>query len=136
MKLIELVNSVEALNEIAKAKLPAAVSFSLGKFLKEISLDIETYNKVRNEKLIEYGTPILNDKGEGVFNKNGNQQYSFSDAGSSELNENGKKYVAEMTEIENKELEFKIPEITIKDLGETSIEPKYLLALSWLILEK
>ena len=40
-----------------------------------------------------------------------------------------------MDELENKELDVKIPEIKISDLGQVVIEPKYLLVLSWLIKE-
>lgn len=135
MKLIEIINSVEALNKLSETKLSASVSFQLGKFLKSFTPDLETYNKIRGEKVIEYGAPVLNDKGEGVYDKNGNQQYSFSDVGSKELNENGKKFIAEMTEIENQEVSVSIPEIKISDLGKSEIEPKYLLQLQWLIKE-
>ena len=129
VKLIELVSSIEALNKLSETKLPASVGFSLGKFLKEVTPEIETYNKVRSEKIVEYGTET------GETDEKGNKKYSFSDVGSTELNENGKKYVAEMTEMENKELEVKIPEIKITDLGNVVIEPRYLVVLSWLIKE-
>ena len=135
MKLIELINSIEALNKLSETKLPASVGFSLGKFLKQVTPEIETYNKVRGEKVVEYGTLMLDAEGKEVTDAQGNKRYSFADAGSTELNENGKKYVAEMNEMENKELDVKIPDIKISDLGSAVIEPKYLLALNWLIQE-
>jgi len=135
MKLIELISSIEALNKLSETKLPAGTAFSLGKFLKSVSTEIETYNKIRSEKIVQYGNIMLDESGKEVVDENGNKRYSFSDKGSKELNENGKKYVAEMTEMENKELDVKIPEIKISDLGTAVIEPKYLLTLSWLISE-
>jgi hypothetical protein len=135
IKLIELINSVEALNKLSETKLPASVGFSLGKFLKQVTPEIETYNKVRGEKVVEYGTLMLDAEGKEVTDAQGNKRYSFVDKGSTELSENGKKFVAEMTEMENKELDIKIPDIKISDLGSAVIEPKYLLILAWLIKE-
>ncbi len=127
IKLIELVNSVEALNKISETKLPASVAFSLGKFLKEISADIETYNKVKATKASEYGIPVLD--------KDGNQTDQVTFVKDGKVTEGGEKFVAEMQEIENKELSVVIPEIKIKDLGDAIIEPRYFVALSWLIKE-
>ena len=127
MKLIELINSVEPLNKLSETKLPASVSFSVAKFLKEATADLEAYNKVRLEKIKEYGAPVLDDKGDPT------DKYSFSLPGSTELTEEGKKFIAEMTEIEERELTISIPEIKISDLSSVEIEPKNLAALTWLI---
>lgn len=135
MKLIELVNSVEALNKLSETKLVGGASFSVAKFLKDVTSDVETYHKVKNEKIVEYGSVVLDDEGKPKVDATGNQIYSFSVPGSKELTESGKKYVAEMQEIENKELDIKIPEIKASDLAESKIEPKYLIALTWLIKE-
>lgn len=135
MKTIELISSVESLNKLSETKLSASAAFSLGKFLKAITPIVETYHKVRGEKVQEYGTPMVDEKGVVVTDDKGNQRYSFSDKGSTELNENGKKFVAEMTELENNEVDVKIPEIKVSDLGSSLIEPKFLLQLSWLIKE-
>lgn len=128
IKLIELVNSVEALNKLSETKLPANVSFSLSKFLKEATNDLESYNKVKNEKIKEYGVVVLDENGKEKLSEDGNTTYSFTD-------ESSKKYVSEMQEIENKEILLDIPEIKIKDLGDSVIEPIYLVRLSWLIKE-
>lgn len=129
MKIIELVNSIESLNKLAETKLNAFVSFKLGKFLKDAGASIETYNKVRSEKVKEYGEVVLDAEGKET------DQYSFSIPGTKELTENGKKFVEEMKAIEEEELDIKIPEINIKDLGSVEIEPKYLSILQWLIKE-
>lgn len=121
LKLIELVGSVEALNKLSETQLPASVAFSLGKFLKSITNDIETYDKVKKEKAIQYGTPVEGDPDKVTFMENG------------ELTENGKKYVEEMQEIENKEIELEIPEIKISDLGSVKFGAKDIIALTWLI---
>ena len=100
IKLVELVGSVEALNKLAETKLPASVAFSLGKFLKEITTDVDTFNKVKMDKASQYGDPVLDKDG------NKTDQVTFSKDG--KLTEGGEKFVAEMKEIENKEIEVKI----------------------------
>lgn len=135
MKLIEIVTSVEALNKLSETKLPAPVAFSLGKFLKSITADVENYNKVRAEKVSEYGSPAIGADGKQLSDEKGNLQYTFADPVTKELTENGKKFVAELSELESKELDLTIPEIKISDLGKSEIEPKYLAALQWLIKE-
>lgn len=135
MKLIEIVSSVESLNKLSETKLPASVAFSLSKFLKSVTLDVENYNKVRGEKVIEYGLPAIGADGKQIVDEKGNLQYTFADPVTKELTENGKKFVAELAELENKELDLTIPEVKISDLGKAEIEPKYLVSLQWLIKE-
>ena len=135
IKLIELINSVESLNYLSELKLPAKTSFVIGKFLKDVTPEIETYNKIRSERVKEYGTVMLDEEGKEVTDDSGNVRYSFKDKGSNELNENGKKFIEEMNEVEEKELDIKIPEINISDLSFNTIEPKYLIKLYWLIKE-
>lgn len=127
MKLITLINSVESLNKLSEQKLPAQLGFELLKFLKDITTDIDTYHKVRNEKVKEYGRPILDEQG------NPTDQVAFSDEGSKELNENGKKFIAEMQEMEEKEVDVRVPEISVKDLKDAVMAPVDLAKLSWLI---
>lgn len=124
MKLIELVNSVEALNELAKTKLPAATSFKLANFMNENAKKIEDYHSVRNEKLETYGEVVLDDDGKEVEPK----QFRF-------VGDNGKKFLEEMAELEKTELDVKIPEIKLSELGAATIEPKHLMLLKWLIKE-
>jgi len=121
MKLIEIINSVEALNALSATKLPAKVSFKLGVFLKAVEPDIENYNKVRNQKLEEYGTLIEN-------KEDGTKRFTFD-------KEKGEKYVKELTELEESVVEKEVPEIKLVDLGDEVIEPQHLLMLNWLIKE-
>ena len=125
IKLIEIVNSVEALNKLSETKLPATVAFNLGRFLKEITPDVDTYNKVKRDKASQYGIPVLD--------KDGNRTDQVTFVKDGVVTEDGKKFVEEMREIEDKEITLKIPEIKIKDLGESVFEPKHILVLSWLI---
>ncbi len=125
MKLIDIVSSVEALNKLAETKLPASVAFGLGKFLKSITADVDTYNKVKMDKASQYGVPVLDRDG------NKTDQVTFTKDG--KVTEDGLKFVSEMQEIENKEIDVKIPEIKISDLKDVNIETKYMLALQWLI---
>ena len=118
MILRELVNSVEALNALSALKLPAKVSYKLGVFIKDVSSEVDMYNKTRNDKLEIFGEKSEEDPTKYVF-----------------VGDNGKKFVEEMKELEEAEITKIIPEIKLEDLGDVVIEPKHLLALNWLIKE-
>ncbi len=120
MKLLEIVNSIEPLNALLEQKLPAKTAYKIGRLATKLSPEVETYGKTRDAKMKEFGVLVMNDDGTPTNN------YKFE-------GENKDKFVTEMTEVENSEVAVEIPEITIDDLGDISIEPKFLSALTWLI---
>ena len=130
MKLVELINSVEALNILGENKLPAKTSFKLGKFMREASKDVEDYYKVRNEKMGIYGDKVMETvvAEDGTETQKETDKYSFT-------KENGEKFIADLKELEDSEVTISIPELKLDDLGSVTIEPKYLSLLEWLIKE-
>jgi len=122
MNLLKLVNSVPALNELSTVKLPAKVSFKFVKFLKAIDEDVKGYQNTRNEQLKKYGTAKLDANGKET------EEYEVL-----LKTDNGKKFIAEMEELEATEVTAEIPEIKLDDLGEEKISGGSLLALEWLI---
>ena len=117
-----IVESTESINQLLAIKLPATISYKLVLFVKRLEPIIEGYNKVRGEKVIEYGTVVVDDEGKDT------DQYKFSP-------ENATKFSDELNALLATENELNVPEINIKDLGELAIEPKYLMNLGWLIKE-
>lgn len=126
MKLVTLINSVEALNKLGEVKLPAKISFKLGKFMRDAAKDVEDYYKVRNEKMAIYGTKVMETKEDGTEVET--DKYNFT-------KENGEKFIAELQELEDSEVTLAIPEIKLDDISSVEIESRYLLTLDWLIKE-
>lgn len=128
MKLVTLINSVESLNKLMETKLPAKTSFKLSRFAQKLNPEVEAYYKLKNEKLKEYGTPLLNEDGSPETDEKGGEKFKFE-------KEAGEKFIAEMQATEETEVTIEVPEIKIEDLGDISIEPKYLSVLEWLVKE-
>ena len=120
MKILEIVNSIESFNKLLEQKLPAKTSYKIARLVVALNPEVDTYSKTRDAKLKEFGTPVLDEEGKVT------DKFSFE-------GENKTKFIEEMTAVENTELKLDIPEITIDDLGDINIEPKYLSALTWLI---
>lgn len=129
MKLVEIINSVESLNQLVSAKLPAKTSYKIGRLSQKLAPEVEAYFKLKNNKMVEYGTVKMKEDGTTpATDEKGNEMYTFD-------KENGEKFINELREAEEVEVTVEIPEIKIEDLGDISIEPKYLSVLSWLIKE-
>ena len=110
-------------------KLPAELSFKFALLLKEIDPIVTSYQKVRNEKVVELGTPMLKDGKE-----TGN--YEFVDK-KGKLTENGKKFEEEINKLREAEVDIKIPQIKIAEFtaGDIKIETGKLIMLDWLITQ-
>lgn len=55
MKLRDLVNSKELLEYLATQRFPVVFTFGLKSFIREISNPLLDFEKIRNDKAIEYG---------------------------------------------------------------------------------
>lgn len=110
LKLGEIVNSVEALNELIKIKMPVKASYAITRTIKSLSSVLETYNEKRDELMKEFGTPV-----EG---KDGN--YTFS-------KENSQKFTDEIKKLLEVEEDINIHKLKVEDFGDTKIEPKLLV---------
>ena len=118
----DLVNSLEALNFLSLQKLPVFVSFKLSLFMKNASAIIEVYEQERNKLIEELGKPVIGEDNKPTGN------FKFED-------ENAKKFNETINGLLEQSVEIVIPEIKINELNGITIEPKYLIPLTWLIKE-
>lgn len=96
MKLINIVNSTEALNKLAEKDLPILTSFKITDILFTIEKEINNYNQQKNKLIQKYGTT------ENEIN------YNFSD-------ENKIKFIQELEELNNLEVDLSIEKIKLPD---------------------
>lgn len=122
MKLKDLINGLEALNNLAEQKLPILVSFNIGLFIKNIADTVKTYEEKRNELIKELGT--VNKDAEGKETG----KFDFT-------KENAVIFNEKINVILDAEIDVKVPEIKLSDLSDLKIEPKNLIQLSWLLKE-
>ncbi len=96
MKLIEIVNSVQALNKLGEKDLPIQTSFKVTDILFAVEKELNNYY-VHKDKLIQkYGTT-----------ENG-LDYSFPE-------ENRDKYVRDLEELNNMEIDLRVEKIKLPD---------------------
>jgi hypothetical protein len=121
MKLKQLVEGSDSLGIIMGLKLPIVLSFKISLFAKKVNPELEEYGKKRNELLKEYTNPIKNAEGKDT------NQLKFK--GEKEIEEFNK----QLEPLLDQEINVDIPDISIAEFEGISIEPKYLVALDWLI---
>lgn len=117
IKLSDAVNGVEGLNKLVEAKLPIKASYWVSRIIKKLATDIELYNEKRNALLKELGTA-----GEEI---EGKVNYTFE-------GDNGKKFTEQIMTLLGVEIELDFNKIKIDDIGDATIEPKYLTTIEWL----
>lgn len=112
MKLIELVNSAQALNKLGEKDLPIQTSFKISDILLASEKELNNYHIQRDKLIKKYGTT-----------ENG-LDYSFPE-------ENKEKYIQELEELNNIEIDFSIDKIKLPD--NISIAPNILYSLKHFI---
>ncbi len=122
VKLKDLVSGLESLKVLSDQKLPVFTSFTISLFIKNIAPIIDTYEKERNKLIFELGVPAKDKDGKetGTF--------TFENKKAEEFNK-------KINEVLSADLEVKIPQIKIKDLEGVNIEPKHLIALTFMLIE-
>jgi len=120
IKLNDLVKGIEALNYIASLALPVFVSYQISLFLKKATPELEAFDVIKLKLFDEFGVAEKNKDGQ----KTG--KYTFT-------NENAEKLNEKMKPALEAEVDIKVPTVRLQDLGDIKIEPKHLLALSWMI---
>jgi len=121
IKLGLLVNSKEGLSIIATSKFKATKLFEITKFVKKANEEIESFEKVRQEKIKQYGEEQTNDKGEKVMQ-----------VASDKIND----FVADIEDLFNSEIDIDVPKILVEDLGDTEMSPNILLSLGYIFENK
>src|SRR3990167_6587682 len=119
MTLGQLVNSKAALETLLKGSLPIGVAWELKKFVKTINTELTIFEELKNEKIKELGEEVMEDG---------------KSTGSIQVKpENLAEFTNTITELRNKEVEAKIPQIKVDSLKDLTISTKDLIALDWLI---
>ena len=125
IKLGNLVNAKEALNIISLIKFPASKLFDAAKFLELANKEIQDFEKVRTEKVKQYGVERINDDGETITEVPKDKVEEF---------------IAEINELAVKEIEFstfpaiyKSEFITHLEKDGIEISAKDLLSINWLL---
>lgn len=114
VKLSQIIASKDALRSLASLKLKAVTSYKIAKLLKPFSEEIETFEKVRVDKVKEYGEQ----KGDTM-----------------EIpQENREKFSKEINDLLQTEIDIDEESILkIEELGDASITGRDLLLLDFLI---
>lgn len=118
MKLLEITNMLPALNSLAAQKIPVKAGYRIAKTLNMIKPDLAAYEEQRTKLLQEFGT-LSEDRG----------SYNFTNANSLLFQ------VAHQALLEEEVVFLVLPTIKLSELGELSIEPLHLAALSSIIIE-
>ena len=122
MVLGEIVAGIEAINKLLDAPLKARTAFRLGKLSKELSPHFETYEKVRQELLEQFGTKV--ESGED------SQQVQY------QFNGTADKFQKELLTMLEEKVDVKVRKIKIAELNGANLTARDMMALEWLIAEK
>lgn len=124
IKLKELVNAEPALDELAKEKVKAVLSYKIASVTKKVKDILVPYHKVRIEKIEECGDPIKDKEGKEL----GGFQLNLSDQ------KIMKKFMDDMEEVVKEEVDIEIPEIKMSEFpADVLLAPENITALLWLI---
>jgi len=119
MKLGLLVNSQNSLEIISNLKFKATELFKVTKFVQLAIEEINSFNKIKEKKIKEFGEEkTINNK--PVFEVKP---------------ENKEQFFTEMEELLNQDIELEVPEISLEAFGDIEMSPKEFLSLKWLIKE-
>lgn len=116
MKLSDLLTIVPAMQALTQIKLPAKVSYRVGKAMNMIEPELRAYEKTRGELMRQYGKPHAD-----------GMKFTFE-------GENRDEFVKAMDALVAEEVTTKLPTVTLEDLGDIEIEPAHLAALDGIIL--
>ena len=119
-KLGQIVNAQEGLEILVNLKFKAKKLFEVSKFVELATKEIESFNKVREEKIKQYGEKIEVD---------GKELFSVSE-------DNKDTFLSEITDLLETEIEIDVPEIRLEDFGDVEMSPKQYLSLKWFIKEE
>lgn len=130
MKLELLIQSAIALSELVKKSLPINISWELKKFIRIAGPEIKTFEELKDQKIREMGEEVLTEDGNPTGQVKVKAEFM-------------QEYIKIMSELAEKEIEVKIPEIKISELLEyrdvngrkVEISTEDLMILDWLIVE-
>ena len=115
LKLYQLVNAQPALTNLATKQLIAKAAFKIGRNLKIIASEMELYEARRIALAAKYGTLDA-----------ANNQYRFDNGA-------GEKFVAELNDLRETEVENGIMPITLDELADVKMTASDMARLDWMI---
>lgn len=113
MKLWQLVNSINAINELLSIKLPLKTAFKLKVFVKNIDDELKSYEEIRTNLIKELWEEV-----------DGNIKVK---------EENINEFITKLNELLEQDTKTEVIELSIDELWEWNIDTKTLLQLDWLI---
>lgn len=116
LKMIELINSIEALREINSQVLPMRAAFQLARISREVQKEYDTFETARKKLLETYGTK----------EENGNYKIS---------KENVEDFNNEINDLLQIDIQLNIEPVVLEDLEDINISPQNILYLEKFIKE-
>lgn len=114
-----ILNSTTSLGELMVLKLPVMTSFKISMFIKAIQPAIEAYEEARKKLLTELGTKAKDKDGKEL------DQFIFK-------GKNQELFAKAIEELTKAEIDVKVPDIKVEDLGKVELSPSTLLNVSYL----
>lgn len=115
IKLSQIINSKEALEELIKKELPIKISYRIQKVIRVIEPEYSSYDSVRHKLIVEkYGEENPKDSG----------SWKVKD-------ENTSVFYKELEELLSEEIDIDVLKIKLPD--DITITPSHLYLLSWLV---
>jgi hypothetical protein len=111
IKLGEIINTKESLQNLLNTKLPIKTSFILNKLALSLNPELENYEKRRVELVKEHGEEITKEDGTTEFKVK---------------QENIELFVEELSKLHAVEIEVDFTKLSIEDFGKVEIEPANL----------
>lgn len=116
VRLFEVISAKDALDKVCGGKLNAVLSRNLGKYLQLVLKESEEYDKIKNDKIREYG--------EEVDDENGQKQVKVKD-------ELLPKFFEEMNELVVQPVSVNLKKIEL-DHKFPDIDPKSFNLIQWI----
>jgi hypothetical protein len=110
MKIIEIINNTENINQLLQMELPVKVSYRINRIVNKLSPEIKIFNYSVSKLLQKYGKEDTERKGNYTIKK-----------------ENVEAFNKEFEEIGNTEIKLDFEKIKVEDLGDVTIKPKLLV---------
>lgn len=118
MKLKVIIDSVEGLEELASCKLPMRTAYNIKKLMQSIEKETTIFDTLRKNLINEYGERSKEDPNSFTIPQ-----------------DKVEKFNSEISELLDQEVSIEFNKISLDDIKNIEIAPKYLYFLDWLIEE-
>ena len=122
VKLVDLVNSAEALKVLGDKPLRGKLAYKVGKVIQAVSNELELYDKARRELLNKYCEKDEN--GEIIVSVDGNVQI---------MKDNIPDYNKEIAILNDTQIELNAVTLDLEDFEDIEMTPKEMVQIDWVI---